>query len=488
MEKDYNKLIKWIEEISSRIDINSLFSVILEAGRSLTNSEASSLLLLDEIFREIVFIQATGKVKEKVKGVRFPMEKRSIAGWVVKNKKVLLVSDTRKDRRFYKTIDEITGFSTRSILAVPLKSEGKVVGVMEIINKKTGNFTERDIEIAGKLAVFAGREIKNLEKIQHLKEEVSFLRKEIEEPYHPVWKSKGFNNVVEMAHQVAFSNSIVLIEGESGVGKEVIAREIHRHSPRREKPFIPVNCASIPEHLLESELFGYEKGAFTGAMKTKKGIVEMASMGTLFIDEIGDIPMNTQVKILRFLDDRSFQRLGGDEIKKVDVRIICASNQNLKKLVSEKTFREDLYYRISVFPLYIPPLRDRKEDIIVLANYFLEKSVKDIKKSVKGFTEKAKERLLSYNWPGNARELKNIVERALILTNKNVLDADVIDIASIKEERGKITLQKALQKFKKEYISDILSKTDNQKEAAKILGIQSTYLSRLVKELDIKQP
>ena len=482
---DYNQLIKWIEEISSKMDINSLFSVILEAGRSLTNSEASSLLLLDEIFREIVFIRATGRVKEKLKGVRFPVEKNSVAGWVVKNNKVLLVSDTGKDRRFYPTIDETTGFSTRSILAVPLKSKAKVVGVMEIINKKTGIFTERDIKIAEKLAVFAGREIKNLEKIQHLEEEVSFLRKEIEEPYTPVWKSKAFDNVVKMAHQVAFSNSIVLIEGESGVGKEVIAREIHRYSPRREKPFIPINCASIPEHLLESELFGYEKGAFTGAMKTKKGIVEMASMGTLFIDEIGDIPMNIQVKILRFLEDRSFQRLGGNEIKKVDVRIVCASNQNLKKLVNDKKFREDLYYRISVFPLYIPPLREREEDIVPLAEYFLAKSSKEVKKIAKGFTEKAKKKLLSYNWPGNARELKNVVERALILTNKDILDVDVIQITPVKKETSPTTLQEAIQKFKKEYISDILSKTANKKEAAKILDIQSTYLSRLIKELGI---
>ncbi len=266
--------------------------------------------------------------------------------------------------------------------------------------------------------------IKKALETSDLKREVARLRTETKKSVPPniIGDSRHMKYLMEVLDKVARSEaSTVLVQGESGTGKELVAKWIHYSSNRAEKPFIAINCAAVPATLLESELFGHEKGAFTDAKTTKKGLFELADGGTVFLDEIGDMEMGMQAKLLRFLEDRSFRRIGGGRVFTVDVRIISATNKDLQKSIEEKTFRNDLYYRLQVIPIFLPALRERREDIIPLATHFIEHYNRDFNKKVQGIAGMAERMLLDYNWPGNVRELKNVIERAIILGNDETL-------------------------------------------------------------------
>lgn len=265
--------------------------------------------------------------------------------------------------------------------------------------------------------------IKKSLETSDLKQEVARLRTETKKTApNIIGDSRHMQYLMEVLDKVAKSEaSTVLVQGESGTGKELVAKWIHCSSNRAGKPFIAINCAAVPATLLESELFGHEKGAFTDAKVTKKGLFELADGGTVFLDEIGDMEMGMQAKLLRFLEDRTFRRIGGGRVFTVDVRIISATNKDLQKSIEEKTFRNDLYYRLQVIPIYLPPLRERREDIIPLASHFIEVYNKDFNKKVQGIAGMAERLMHDYNWPGNVRELKNVIERALILGNDETL-------------------------------------------------------------------
>jgi DNA-binding NtrC family response regulator len=251
--------------------------------------------------------------------------------------------------------------------------------------------------------------------------------------------SAGMKKVYDIARQVAHSDTTtVLIEGESGVGKEMIARLIHRYSTRAEKPFMDINCASLPEQLLESELFGYEKGAFTDAKSQKQGLLEMANRGTLFLDEIGEMSLTIQVKLLRVLERMEFRRLGGTQDIHVSVRVVSATNRDLQMEVDEGRFRADLYYRLKVVPLYIPPLRERKEDLIKFVNYFINTFNNKFNKNFESLNDDARDMMLNYPWPGNIRELKNVIERVVLLEQGNVITADMLPFSSTRHEESSI--------------------------------------------------
>lgn len=247
---------------------------------------------------------------------------------------------------------------------------------------------------------------------------------------HVIGKSAGFQHVLETAKSVAYSCSNVLITGESGTGKEVVAHSIHAWSPRNKKPFVPINCAAIPENLLESELFGYMKGAFTGANGMKPGLFEEAEGGTLFLDEIGDMPISLQAKLLRVLQEHKIKRIGENQYRNVDIRIIAATHEDLRKAVQEKRFREDLYFRLNVIPIHIPPLRERKDDILPLAKYFLAKYLDANHKHSKGFTPEAEQYLLEQYWSGNVRELENAIERVVVLSVTDEITVDDLEFLS----------------------------------------------------------
>lgn len=324
------------------------------------------------------------------------------------------------------------------------------------------------------------------------KEEIQFLKDEIESQYDMfIGESKEMKRVMEMAHRVAAGKTTVLVGGESGTGKQLLSRAIHDMSDRSDKPFVQVNCTTLSEHLLESDLFGHERGAFTGAHQMKKGRVEMAHRGTLFLDEIGDLTPSIQAKLLHFLEQNEFERVGGMSPMKVDVRVIAATNKNLKDEVKEGKFREDLYFRLNVVNLTLPPLRKRAEDIKLLAQYFLANFNRILQKKVKKIDSEALNIMKKYHWPGNIRELENVIERAIVLTPEDVITPDLLpmQLTSESEKPLKVGLHmdEAILKFKHQFITRTLKFTNyNQTEAAILLDIQRTYLNRLIKELNIK--
>jgi two-component system response regulator AtoC len=318
-----------------------------------------------------------------------------------------------------------------------------------------------------------------------LRREVAGLRSEHKKVGPPtiVGKGKHMQHVLAMMERVAKSEaSTVLVQGESGTGKELVAKWIHYESSRADKPFVAINCAAVPSTLLESELFGYEKGAFTDAKTMKKGLFELADGGTVFLDEIGDMELGMQAKLLRFLEDRTFRRVGGSKVITVDVRIISATNKDLLRAVEEKSFRNDLYYRLQVIPIFLPPLRERKEDIVILANHFIESFNKEFNKKIKGLSAAAEKMLTDYSWPGNIRELKNVVERAIILGGEDTLMLEHLPMEIVAQSAvpasGQSTVFKLppegvdIEEVEKELIRQALEVSDgNQSKAAKKLNL-----------------
>jgi len=341
--------------------------------------------------------------------------------------------------------------------------------------------------------------LKALER-KRLKEENRRLWREVSKEFsyeNIVGRSKVMQDIFDLIRRVAGVDTPVLIEGESGTGKELVARAIHHNSLRKTKPFVAINCASIPETLVESELFGHIKGAFTGAYTSKKGLFEVADGGTVFLDEIGDLPLNTQAKILRFLQEKTFQPLGSTEVKKVDVRIICATNKSLKEEMLNGRFREDLFYRINVVTIKLPPLRERKEDIPLLVRHFVEKFSKELKKEIKGVSDEAMEMLINYSYPGNVRELENIIIGAITLETSDAIQADTLLL--LKKNRGATTeitleplcegfnLEKVIEETEKKYVKMALEKAKGkQTKAAEILGITPRQLRYLMEKYGIK--
>ena len=328
---------------------------------------------------------------------------------------------------------------------------------------------------------------------ESLREQNRFLQTEVESRrIEIITENPAMKDLLQLAQRAAGSNSTILLLGESGAGKEVVARMVHQWSPRASHPFIVVNCVAIPEQLLESELFGHERGAFTGAHQLKKGRFEVADRGTVFLDEIGEIPPSIQAKLLRVLQDHEFERVGSTRSMKTDIRVIAATNSDLERAVKEGRFREDLYYRLNVVCLQLPPLRERKEDVPVLIAYFIGKYSAELKKPQKRLSPEALDRLSSYHWPGNVRELENVIERAMVLSGSNQIGQEDLPLQIISGPRrdsfsGK-RFHEAVREFKRWIIYDALKQSQsNQTRAAELLGLQRTYLAKLLRLLEIKQ-
>jgi len=323
-------------------------------------------------------------------------------------------------------------------------------------------------------------------EVSALRDENRQLKAELGRRYeydNIIGRSEAMQEIFTTIDRVAPSRATVLLAGESGVGKDLIARAIHFHSPRRDRPLVKINCSSIPENLMESELFGYEKGAFTGAAGTKPGKFEQADTGTVFLDEIGDVPAAIQVKLLRILQEREFERLGSNVTRHIDVRVIAATNQDLRAALEQGTFREDLYYRLNVVPINIPPLRERREDIRFLANHFLKKLAPDAGSEVESITDAGMEKLLNYHWPGNVRELENVIERGLILCRGKELDVDDIKLETAPRPRAQNDGQHflpeglTLDQYEQEIIREALKRADgNKSQAARMLGLTRNAL------------
>ncbi len=474
-------------------DVKELLNKIIESATRLMSAEASSLLLVNPENNKLYFEIALGVKGPEVQRFSLNMGE-GIAGWVAANNRSLIVNDVHADGRFFSDISKQIGFPTRAIVAVPMRVKDRCVGVIEIINKAGGgSFTDEDLQWLEIFATQAAIAVQNARSLEKVKEEIYLLQDEIqaERGYHTfIGSSKAIREKLDIALRAAQTDSSVLLLGESGVGKELFAEQIHLHSPRANAALIRVNCAALPESLLESELFGHVKGAFTGATSDRRGRFELADGGTIFLDEIGDLPLSLQVKMMRVIQSKTFERVGGAEPVKSDVRIIAATNKDIEKEVEEGRFRADLYYRLNVLPIYIPPLRERREDIPLLADFFLKRFNREIKKQISGFSPEAMDLLLSFAWPGNVRELENAIERAVVTAQADLLTPEAFILAVHAQARedqyaGK-QLKEAVNVFKKHFIRQSLEMNRwNQTRTAKLLGIQRTYLSRLVKELEI---
>ncbi len=333
--------------------------------------------------------------------------------------------------------------------------------------------------------------INNLLDHKKLVQENKYLREQIDQEYnfnHIIGESDAMKRIYKMVERVSQATSNVLITGASGTGKELVARAIHSNGPRRDKPFLAVNCGALPEHLVESELFGHTKGAFTGASSDKKGIFVAADGGTVFLDEIGEIPLNLQVNLLRVIQEREVKPVGSNRMISFDTRIISASNKNLEKEIEEGNFRDDLYYRLNVVEIHLPPLSERKEDIPLLAHHFLQKYNKELQRSLKGFASEAMNALMAYEWKGQVRELENVIERAVLLSDNDYVRLEDLPkiISSVSGEYSidSNSLEEAVFAFEKHHIQSVLKRTEgNKSEAARLLGIDPSTLYRKMERL-----
>ena len=492
--KRFNKLIEINTLINSDFqDLNLLLTRIVDSAMQLSGGEASCLMLTDQQRQLLYFEVALGPKGHEVKGYTVKMGE-GIAGWVALHNESIIISDVASDRRHLRKISKQIGYPVSTMMAVPLRIRDECIGIIEVINKsKDEVFTQEDIEW---LEVFAGQAalaIVNAKSLVRAHNEIRLLQDKSEpvEGFHTmVGKSPLILEMLGMIDRVAQTDASVLILGESGVGKELFAEQVHLRSLRKNNPFVRVNCAALPEGLLESELFGHVKGAFTSAVSNRRGRFEAADGGTIFLDEIGDMPLSLQAKILRVIQEKAFEKVGSDSTVTVNTRILAATNKDIEAMVKNGEFRSDLYYRLNVLPLYIPPLRQRTEDIPELANFFLSKFMQVNKKQFKGFSAKALEAMLTYSWPGNVRELENYVERACVIASGKWVEKDDLFPQQKKDidEKGIRDLKTALNVFKSNFVRKVLDENHwNQTDAARALNIQRTYLSRLIKELNIKE-
>jgi Nif-specific regulatory protein len=488
-------LIQHLKEISTWVssvqDLDKLLELIIESAARVVKAKAASLLLVEAKSNTLYFQVATGEKKNEVKDYRVKMG-QGIAGHVALTGEPLLIEDVSNDPRWYKEISESLGFETQSIACVPLRLGEEIIGVVQLIDKEDGRpIKSSDMTLLDEFASLAALAIRNAQNIQETKREIRDLREELKVRHQIIGKSQAIENVISDGLKVANSKASALILGESGTGKELLARLIHRAGPRKDKPLVILNCAAMPESLLEDELFGHEKGSFTGAVNRKIGKFELADEGTIFLDEIGEMTPGMQAKLLRVLQEGNFYRVGGNVPISVNVRVLSATNKKLDEEVTEGRFREDLYYRLNVVQINMPTLRERAEDIPQLAEHFLEIFKKETINPNLNISKSAMEKMVQYDWPGNIRELRNAIERAVVMGNgKEILPQDLpihTARASYPGLQIGLTLEEALNRFKKEFIVLNLKHTDgNRSKAAKVMDIQRTYLSRLISKYDLK--
>jgi Nif-specific regulatory protein len=405
--------------VNEQIELGHVFEQVTTSAAEVLDAEAASLLLLDSARGQLVFETATGPAAAALKGTRMPAGE-GIAGQVVQSGSVLRVDDVRQNRNFYSEIDQQTAMRTNSLIAAPVIYRGQTLGVIEVLNPRgRTRFSDHDsriLEIFANLVASAMRSAQTLERVSR---ENQAFRGSAKTP-DAVGESRAFAASLDLCKRVAPTTTTVLLTGETGTGKEVSARLIHRLSTRKDKPFVPVNCAALAETLLESELFGHEKGAYTGADKERRGWFELADGGTLFLDEIGEVKPSTQAKLLRVLQEREFTRVGGSKTIVCDIRVIAATNRDLQHCVADGSFREDLFYRLSVFPIHLPPLRERAGDVPLLVDHLVRQIGPHIGVPVPTVNDDAMAALARYRWPGNVRELRNIIERATLLCDGRI--------------------------------------------------------------------
>jgi Nif-specific regulatory protein len=483
-------LVEASAAINASLNSGEVLQAIAQKAAVVLRSEASSVLMLDRRRNRLVFMAAVGDRGPSLLGEEFDAD-LGIAGKVTATAKPVIVPDVRESKDFFRGIDAKSSFQTRGLVAAPLIWKGEVIGVVEVLNKIGGGpYDQDDLTLLQVFANLAASGAHNATQHTILVRENRGLKETLRISAPIIGNSAALKQVNNMVNRVASSNATVLLLGETGTGKEITARQIHAASPRSDRPFIAINCAALPETLLESELFGHEKGAFTGAHAEKMGRFELADGGTIFLDEIGDIAMSIQVKLLRVLQEKEFVRLGGTRTISTDVRIIAATNRDLREAMEKQTFREDLYYRLNVFPISLPPLRQRREDIPLLVDHFIALASTQLGCPRPKVSDDAMALLASYHWPGNIRELQNVVERSVLLTDGQPLAPSHLPREIVGEEplpEGN-KAESSLWGYEKALIVKALRENGwNQSKAARSLGISRDNLRYRVKKFNIEK-
>jgi Nif-specific regulatory protein len=490
----WHELAGVVAAINSSLEPERVLDAIARSASRIMSAEASSVLALDARRGKLIFAAASGPVGAELIGQEFDAS-LGIAGRAINRRAVEVVRDVANDPQFFAGIDEKSSFITRELLAAPMVFRDEVVGVVEVINRRDGMFTDDDLEVLRLFAELAATGVSNARAHQRLKRENEGLRESAAARDHGmIGQSAALTDVQKLCQRVARSNATVLLLGETGTGKELTARHVHVLSERKDHPFIGINCAALAETLLESELFGHEKGAFTGAVARKIGRFELAEGGTLFLDEIGDISAATQVKLLRVLQEREFVRVGGTKTVACDVRIIAATNRDLSQAIADGDFREDLYYRLNVFPIRVPPLRERREDIPMLVDHFVQVAARDLGVKAPAVSADAAAMLASHNWPGNIRELQNVVERMVLMCDGGEilpmhLPREIASAAHDDPSALEAGAPAGLRGYERAMIVQALrTNAWNQTRAAQALGISRDNLRYRVKKYKISRP
>jgi transcriptional regulator with GAF, ATPase, and Fis domain len=472
------------------LETDELLRKIAEASTKLLQCERASIFLWDKPRKQLVGRPALGVEEGEL---RIP-DSAGVVGAVIQtgeSRRVTSQTAGEIDRR----VDNKLGFTTSNLLCVPMKGRsGERIGAFEILNKKKGEFTPDDEIVLEELAGHAAIAIENSHELKRLIVARDRVADQAASGLTLIGESQSIIDLRKKIDRIADSDLTVLVLGENGSGKEVVSRQIHYGSKRRSSPLVAVNCAAITETLLESELFGHEKGAFTDARESRAGKFEIASGGTLFLDEIGDMSLGGQAKLLRALEEKVITRVGGSRPISIDTRVVAATNQNLAELVRQKRFREDLYFRLSVVTLDLPPLRDRDDDVLLLAEHFLDDMARRSRRKAPKLSTGAKNRIRSHTWPGNVRELRNLMERLLFLTEGDVIDAEDISfqISPRKTEPSSsfstdLPLADATTRFQVEYIQKhIQLARGNMTLAAQRMGLHRSNLYRKMKQLGME--
>lgn len=499
-ERERSELLLVVSNmLVSNLNLRELLSAISVCLRRVIPHDLAGVALYDPTLNQLRLAAMDFPSNEEffVEGEIIPLDGNP-GGRAFTSRRAVLsdtrTTDDRVGRRF-------AAAGVKSSCIVPLISRDRTLGIMGVSSLRENAFTDEDAELLGQLAkqvaiavenALAFRQIDELKR--KLEEEKLYLEEEIRTEYNfeeIIGSSSVLKRVLQEVETVAATDSTVLIFGETGTGKELIARAIHNLSPRRERTLVKVNCGAIPTGLLESEMFGHERGAFTGAIERRVGRFELANRGTIFLDEVEDIPLELQPKLLRVLQEQEFERLGSSRTTRVDVRVVAATNSDLGQMVAEKKFRSDLYYRLNVFPISLPALRDRPEDIPLLVNFFANKFAQQMKKPIERIPTETMASLVSYNWPGNIRELQNLIERAVILSRGSVLEVPLVELKSAKLE----TIQansSTLESVEREHILRVLGESNwviaGPTGAAARLGLNRTTLNNRMRKLGITRP
>jgi len=500
-ERDRSQLLLEINNtLVSNLNLRELLSAISGCLRKVIPHDGAGLALYDSESNALQASALEFPANEElfIENESIPLEGTSAGRAFISRQTVISNTNEFQQLPFIKRFAEA---GVKSVCSAPLISHDRALGALSVASLKEHAFSEEDAELLGQVAgqvaiavenALAFREIDTLK--DKLTKEKLYLEEEIQTEYNfeeIIGNSPALKEVLKEVETVAATDSTVLIFGETGTGKELIARAIHNLSHRRDRTLVRVNCAAIPTGLLESEMFGHEKGAFTGAIERRIGRFELANKGTIFLDEVEDIPLELQPKLLRVLQEQEFERLGSAKSIRVDVRVVAATNVDLQQLVADKKFRSDLFYRLNVFPISLPPLRERREDIALLVPFFVNKSAQQMKKTIERISTETMQALMDYSWPGNIRELQNLIERAVILTRGTVLQ---VPLSELKQTSLPLSDQahSTLEFVEREHILRVLRDAGwvigGPNGAAARLGLNRTTLNNRLRKLGITRP